>query len=79
MISEPDDDEPLLARRTAVHPAQSDDDVAQRAVVNVDRARPADTADVDAERVAVMQVRVEHRRQQIVRAGDGGKSPVKWS
>src|SRR5882672_4726944 len=66
-----DDDEPLLARRTAVHPTQSDDDVAQRAVVHVDRARPADAADVDAERVAVMEVRVEHRREQIVRAADG--------
>src|SRR2546429_7220349 len=55
-----DDDIPLLACRPAAHAAQSDDDVAQRAVIHVDRARPDDAADVDAEGVAVMQMRVEH-------------------
>ena len=65
-----DDDESLFAGRTAVHPAQPHDDAAQGAVVHVDRARPHDAARVDAEGVAVMQLRVEHRRQQVVRARD---------
>ena len=51
--------------------AESDDHLAQRAVVHVDRARPRDAARIDAERVALLQVVVEHRREQRVRARDG--------
>src|ERR1051325_11557477 len=65
------DDEPLLARRPGVQAAQPDDDVAQGAVVHVDGAGPRDAARVEAQRVAVMQVGVEHGRQQVVRARDG--------
>ena len=44
--------------------------LAQRAIVHVDRARPRDAARIDAERVALLQVVVEHRGEQRVRAGD---------
>ena len=44
--------------------------IAQRAIVHVDRARPRDAARIDAERVALVQVIVEHRREQRVRARD---------
>ena len=36
-------------------------DVAQRAIVHVDRARPRDAARIDVERVALLQMVVEHR------------------
>ncbi len=65
-----DDDVPLLARGPGVQPAQSDDDVAQGAVVHIDGARPGDATHVQAQRIAVVQMGVEHRRQQVVRAGD---------
>ena len=65
-----DDDVPLLARRPGVQPPQPDDDVAQGAVVHVDGARPDDAAHVQAQRIAVVQVRIEHRRQQVMRARD---------
>ena len=68
-----DDDETLFARRAATQPAQTHDDVAQRAVVHVDGARPRDAADVQTRRIAVVQMRVEHRGEQVVRAGDGVK------
>ena len=44
--------------------------LAQRAVVHVDAAAPADRERVDAERVAVQDVRVEHRGEQVVRGAD---------
>ena len=43
----------------------------QRAVVHVDGAGPRDSAGVEAERVAVVQVGIEHRRQKVVRARNG--------
>ena len=51
--------------------AEADDRVPQRAIVHVDRPRPGDPPRVDVERVALLQVVVEHRRQQRVRARDG--------
>ena len=54
------------------------DDLAQRAVVHVEHAAPGDAALVDAERVAPVDVVVDHRRQQVVRAVMAWKSPVKW-
>ena len=44
---------------------------AQRAIVHVEHAAPGDAALVDAERVAPIDVVVEHRREQIVRRRDG--------
>ena len=51
--------------------AEAHDDVAQRPIVHVHRARPVDVVDVDAELVPVVQVAVEDRGEQIVRGGDG--------
>ncbi len=64
------DDEPLLPDRAAVDAAEADDDRAQGPVVHVDGARPGDAAGIEAERVALMEVIVEHRGEQIVRRGD---------
>ena len=65
-----DDDEMLLARNTVADAAEADHHVTERAVVHVDRARPGDAARIDVERVALLQVIVEHRREQRVRARD---------
>ena len=46
-------------------------DLAQGAVVHVDDAAPGDAADVDLLLVAPVDVVVDHRRQQRMRAGDG--------
>ena len=58
---------PRVAVRLAAEP---DRDVAQRAVVDVDAAAPADRQRVDAELVAVQEVRLEHRGEQVVRGAD---------
>ena len=64
------DDEPVFAHRSRVDAAETDDDGAERPVVHVDRPRPGDAARIDVERVALVQMVVEHRRQQIVRRRD---------
>ena len=64
------DDEAVLARDAVDLAAEADDDVAQRAVVHVDAALHKDAALVDAERVALLHVVVQHRAEQIVRRGD---------
>ena len=51
-------------------PPSADDDFAQRAIVHVERAPPGDAAQIDAERIAPIDVIVDHRRKQIVRRGD---------
>ena len=51
--------------------AQADHDVPQCAVVQVQRALPGDEARVDVQRIAVVDVVIEHRRQQIVGGADG--------
>src|SRR5207247_8183607 len=53
-----------------IHAPQSDDEVTQRAVVHVNRARPGNAADIEPDGIAMMQLRVEHGGQQIVRARD---------
>ena len=65
------DVEAVLAREAVGDAAERGDDLAQRAVVHVDRAAPGDPALVDAQRVAPVDVVVEHRRQQVVGAADG--------
>ena len=56
-------------------PAQPDHDLAQGAIVHVDGAGPGDAAGVEAERVAVMEMVVEQRGEQVVRRGDRVKIP----
>ncbi len=60
-----------LARIAVGDTAQRADDLAQRPVVHVDHPPPGDAARVDAEIVAPIDVIVDHRREQIVRRGDG--------
>ena len=68
-----DDVEAILARIAIAWPAESDRDVAERTVVDVDDAAPGDAAHVEACRVAVIDVVVDHGREQIVRECDGGE------
>ena len=59
-----------LARIAVRAAAEADDRVAQRAVVDVDAAPPRDRERVDAELVAVQQMSLEHRGEQVVRRAD---------
>ena len=57
--------------RDAVHvAAQADDDVAQRPVVDVEHPAPGDVVQVEAGLVALVEMVVEQRREQVVRRGD---------
>ena len=64
------DDETRLARQPVQLAAEPDDHVPERAIVHVQRAGPEDVVDVDAQLVAVVDVRVEHRGEQVVRGAD---------
>ena len=58
--------------REAVEPAaEAVDDLAHGAVVEVDAAAPGDGQRVDVELVAVHEVAVDHRREQVVGRADG--------
>ncbi len=65
------DVEPALPHVAVRAAAEPDRDVAERPVVDVDATPPADRERIDRERVAVQQVRLEDRRQQVVRGADG--------
>ena len=65
-----DDVEAVLARIAVARSAEADGQLAQRAIVHVDDALPHDAPHVDAERVAVMDVVVDQRGEQVVRDGD---------
>ena len=65
------DVEAVLARIAVGDAAERDDDLAQRAVVHVDDAAQRDAARVDRRLIAPIDVIVDHRREQIVRGGDG--------
>ena len=65
-----DDVEAVLSRIAVRGAAERHGDVAQRAVVHVDDALPRDAAHVDAERVAVVDVIVDQRGEQVVRDAD---------
>ncbi len=64
------DVEPVLARKAVGDAAEAADDLAQGAVVEVNHAPPDDPPRIDVERVAPIDVVVEHRREQVVRRGD---------
>jgi hypothetical protein len=49
---------------------QPDHAIAECAIVHVDRAGPGDPARIDLQRIALLQMIVEHRREQRVRARD---------
>ena len=61
---------PLSRGKPLAGPPSDCDDVAQRPVVHVEHAPPHDPPHVDVERIAPMDMIVDHRREQIVRAGD---------
>ena len=65
------DVEAVLARHAVRLAAQAVHDVAQLAVVHVHHALPRDLAHVDAQLVAVVDVRVQERRQQVVGGSNG--------
>jgi hypothetical protein len=59
-----------LARKAVGHPAERGHGIAQRPVVHVEHAAPGHPAFVDLQFVAPIDVVVDHRRQQVVGAGD---------
>ena len=62
--------------RVAVHPsAEAGDDVAQRAIVHVHAPPPGDRQRIDAQLVPVQEVRVDERREQVVRGRDRMEVP----
>lgn len=60
-----------LAREAVEGAAEAGDDAAQAAVVDRDGARPGDLEGIEAEGVAVAEVGVDHRGEQVVRGADG--------
>src|SRR5208337_4023944 len=65
--------ETVLARKSICNAAEPNDGLAQRAVVQVDRAPPDDAPRIQAERIAPVHVIVDHRRKEIVRRRYGVK------
>ncbi len=61
---------PVWRGKPLATPPRLTTDVAQRAVVHVHHPAPGDAAGVDVQRVAPVDVVVDHRRQQVVRRGD---------
>ena len=67
------DVEAIFARKAVGDAAERRHDRAQRPIVHVEHAAPRHAALIDAERVAPIDVVVEHRGEQVVRRGDGVK------
>src|SRR5207247_5122679 len=65
------DDELGVSGDAVLRSAEADPDMAKLAIVEVDRPRPVDRVLVDAEGVAVEEVVVEERREQVVGGADG--------
>jgi hypothetical protein len=64
------DVEAVLARVAVAGAAQPHGDLAQRAIVHVDDPLPGDASYVEAELVAVVDVVVDQRREQVVSQSD---------
>ena len=54
----------------------ADGDVAQRAIIHVQRARPGDAVGIEVQFIAVEDVRIDQRGQKVVGGGDGMKVTV---
>ena len=65
------DDELALAGQPVEPAAETDGDLAQGAIADVEDPRPGDREGVDVERVAVVQVVVEEGRGEVVGGADG--------
>ena len=59
-----------LARHTVRASPEADDRLAEHPVVHVDAAAPGDRVRVEPEVVSLQEVRVDHRREQVVRGAD---------
>ena len=70
-----DDVESRLARHAVADPAEPEHDVTQRAVVDVEHPPPGDPPHVDVQRVALLDVVVDQRREQVRRDRDRGEIP----
>jgi hypothetical protein len=64
------DHEAFLARDAIAGAAETDRDVAQRTIVHVHASLPCNAADIEVQQVPLLQMIVEHRRQQRVRGRD---------
>src|SRR2546427_832539 len=64
------DDETVLPRHAVLRAAETRDDVPQLAVVHVEAPREQDAGRIQVERVAVEEVRIHDRRDQVVRGAD---------
>ena len=69
------DVKPIFARETIGNTAQGRIDAAQRAIIHVNRAAPGNAARIQAKFIAPIDVVIQHRRQQIIGAGDGVEIP----
>ena len=65
------DVKPVLSNESVRRSTQSNDDVAQGTVVEVDHTGPADPRGVEASFVSVLDVVVNERRKEVVRRGHG--------
>jgi len=70
-----DDVETVLAREAVADAAQAHGDVAQCAVVHVHHALPGDASHVEAQFIAMVDVVVDQRREQVVREADRAEIP----
>ena len=61
----------VLAHHSVRLCSKADDHVSQRTVVHVLTALPLHLAGIDAQGVALLDVIVQQRRQQVVGGGDG--------
>ena len=69
------DVETRLARRAVGLAAEADDDVAQRAVIEIEHALPGDASHIDVERIALLDVVVDDSGEQVVGRRDGMEVP----
>ncbi len=60
------DVEPVLPRITVARAAETDRDVSERTVVDVQDAAPGDAPDIEAGGIAMIDVIVDQRREQVV-------------
>ena len=65
------DVETRLARRAVGLAAEADDDVAQRAVIEIEHALPGDASHIDVERITLLDVVVDDSGEQVVGRRDG--------
>ena len=62
-----------MAHKSIGGTTNTDDDIAQGAVIHIDDALPRNTAWIDIERITVINMVINHRGQQIVSQGNRGE------